>query len=45
MPVCPQVDMDGNGSTDLIVSAPGIMGCVYVVLGEVLSRCHSLARD
>ena len=28
--------MDGNGRTDLVVSAPGIMGCVYVVLGETL---------
>ena len=29
-----QVDMDGNLSTDLVVGAPGVIGCVYVLLGE-----------
>ena len=30
----PQVDLDGNGTTDLVVGAPGVIGCVYVILGE-----------
>ena len=26
--------MDGDGTTDLVVGAPGVIGCVYVLLGE-----------
>ena len=26
--------MDGDGTTDLVVGAPGVIGCVYVVLGD-----------
>ena len=29
-----QVDMDGDGTTDLVIGAPGVIGCVYVVLGD-----------
>ena len=26
--------MDGDGELDLVVGAPGVIGCVYVVLGR-----------
>ena len=30
--------MDGDGTTDLVVGAPGVIGCVYVLLGEPLNK-------
>jgi hypothetical protein len=37
-----QVDMDGDGETDLVAGAPGVRGCVHILLGAQWLRATAL---